>query len=313
MSIPELLVSILGAAIAAGTPILLATLGEIMAERAGILNLGVEGMMLMGAWAGFAAAYYSGNIWLGLLAALLMGGLMSLIHAFLSITLQANQVVSGLALTIFGTGLSSLLGRNLVGLSGPFFSRITIPVLGDIPYVGPVLFRQNLLVYLSYLLIPLAWFYIFRTRPGLHLRAVGESAATADAMGINVYALRYLYTVVGGVMAGLAGAALSLGYTPGWADEMSKGLGWIAVGLVIFATWNPWRAAVGAYLFGAMAALPSRLTGTVHLSYFIEVLLNMLPYLLTIVVLVAATQETLRRRVGVPAGLGTAFVREEKG
>lgn len=313
MNLFDLVVSILAAAIAAGTPILFATLGEILAERAGILNLGVEGMMLMGAWAGFAAAYYSGSVWLGLLAALVTGGLLSLLHAFLSITLQANQVVSGLALTIFGTGLSSLLGRDLVGKKGPFFERIAIPLLGDIPGIGPVLFRQNLLVYASFLLIPLAWFFLFKTRPGLHLRAVGEKPATADAMGVNVFAIRYLYTFVGGVLAGLAGAALALGYTPGWADEMSKGLGWIAVGLVIFATWNPGRAAVGAYLFGAMAALPSRLTSVVHVSYFTTVILNMLPYLLTILVLVAATQETVRRRIGAPAALGLPFAREEKG
>ncbi len=313
MSILDLVVSILAAAIAAGTPILFATLGEILAERSGILNLGVEGMMLMGAWAGFATAYYSGSVWLGLLAAMVTGGLLSLLHAFLSVTLQANQVVSGLALTIFGTGLSSLLGRDLVGKKGPFFERLALPLLGDIPILGPILFRQNLLVYASFLLIPLAWFFLFKTRPGLHLRAVGEKPATADAMGVNVFALRYLYTFVGGVLAGLAGAALALGYTPGWADEMTKGLGWIAVGLVIFATWNPGRAAIGAYLFGAMAALPSRLTSVVHVSYFTTVVLNMLPYLLTIVVLVAATQETMRRRIGAPAALGLPFAREEKG
>jgi simple sugar transport system permease protein len=313
MTILELIVSILAAAIAAGTPILFATLGEILAERAGILNLGVEGMMLMGAWAGFATAYHSGSVWLGLLAALVAGGLVSLLHAFLSVTLQANQVVSGLALTIFGTGLSSLLGRNLIGLKGPFFAKIPLPYLADIPIVGPILFRQNLLVYASFLLIPLSWFFLFKTRPGLHMRAVGEKPATADAMGVNVYGLRYLYTFVGGVLAGLSGAALSLAYTPGWSDEMTKGLGWIAVGLVIFATWNPWRAAAGAYLFGAMAALPSRLTSVVQVSYFTTVVLNMLPYLLTIIVLVAATQETVRRRMGAPAALGLAFAREEKG
>jgi len=313
MTIPELIISILAAAIAAGTPILFATLGEILAERAGILNLGVEGMMLMGAWAGFATTFYTGSVWLGLLAALVTGGLLSLLHAFLSITLQANQVVSGLALTIFGTGLSSLLGRDLVGKKGPFFERIAIPLLADIPVVGPILFRHNLLVYASFLVIPLMAFFLFKTRPGLHMRAVGEKPATADAMGVNVYGLRYLYTFAGGVLAGLAGAALSLGYTPGWADEMSKGLGWIAVGLVIFATWNPWRAALGAYLFGAMAALPSRLTSVVQVPYFTTVVLNMLPYLLTILVLVAATRETVRRRIGAPAALGLPFAREEKG
>ncbi len=313
MNTADLIVSILAAAIAAGTPILFATLGELLAERAGILNLGVEGMMLMGAWAGFAVAHHSGNLWLGLLAGLLAGGVMSLLHAFLSITLQANQVVSGLALTILGTGLSSLLGRNLIGESGPFFSRIALPGLSQVPILGPILFRQNLPVYFSYLLIPLIALFLFKTRPGLHMRAVGEDPTTADAMGVKVFALRYLYTAVGGVLAGLGGAALSLGYTPGWAEELTRGLGWIAVGLVIFATWNPWRAALGAYLFGAMEALPSRLTGTVQLTYFSEVLLKMLPYLLTILVLVVATQERLRRRIGAPAALGLPFIREERG
>lgn len=310
MNLTELLTSILAAAISAGTPILYATLGEILAERAGSLNLGVEGMMLMGAWAGFSTAYHSNNIWLGLLAALAVGGAMSLIHAFLTITLQSNQVVSGLALTIFGTGLSSLLGRNLVGLRGPSFERLPIPGLGDIPVVGQILFQQNGLVYASYLLIPLAWFFLFKTRPGLHLRAAGENPATADAMGLNVYGIRYLYTLAGGILAGLGGAALSLAYTPGWSDEMTKGLGWIAVGLVIFATWNPWRAAMGAYLFGGVSALPFRLS---DLPYATGTVLNMLPYLLTIAVLVVASQERLRRRIGAPAALGLPFVREERG
>lgn len=314
MSTADLVITILAAAIEFGTPILFATLGEILTERTGILNLGVEGMMLMSAWAGFAAAYHSGNVWLGLLAALLAGAAMSLIHAFLTITLQANQVVSGLALTIFGTGLSVLLGRNLVGLSGPpgsTFEKLPLPGLAVVPYVGPVLFQQRTLAYLAYLLVPLTWFFLFKTRPGLHLRAVGESPATADAMGINVYATRYLYTMAGGVLAGLAGASLSLGSVAGWADERTVGgLGWIAVGLVIFATWNPWRAAAGAYLFGAMAAIPYRLPMP---SYFVESLLKTFPYLATILVLVIATQETMRRRIGAPAALGAPFVREEKG
>jgi ABC-type uncharacterized transport system permease subunit len=306
------LTSVLAAAIGAGTAILFACLGEILAERAGVLNLGVEGMMLMGALGGFAVTYWTASPWLGVLAAMVVGGALSLIHALLTITLHANQVVSGLALTLFGTGLSAFLGQPLVGQPAPAaFIRVPIPGLVDLPVIGPILFRQDMLTYLSYLLIPILWILIFRTRPGLHLRAVGESPSTADAMGISVAGLRYLYVVLGGMLAGIGGAAISLASNPGWTENITAGRGWIAIALVIFATWNPARAALGAYLFGGVEALQFRLQGAgTQISPFF---LNMLPYLFTIAVLVLATQETVRRRVGAPAALGMPYLREERG
>jgi ABC-type uncharacterized transport system permease subunit len=276
-----------------------------------VLNLGVEGMMLMGALSGFAVTLWTANPWLGAIAAMLVGGLLSLIHALLTVTLQANQVVSGLALTLFGTGLSAFLGQPLVGQPAPAsFARVPLPVLSDIPVLGPILFRQDALTYVSFLLVPLLWLYVFRTRPGLYLRAVGESPATTDAMGLSVAGLRYLYVALGGMLAGLGGAAISLASNPGWTDNMTAGRGWIAIALVIFATWNPVRAAFGAYLFGGVEALQFRLQGAgTQISPFF---LNMLPYLFTILVLIIATQETVRRRVGAPAALGLPYMREER-
>jgi ABC-type uncharacterized transport system permease subunit len=304
--------SVLAAAIPAGTAILYACLGELLCERAGVLNLGVEGMMLMGALGGAAGTIWSGNVWLGVVAALIVGGIMATIHAILAITLQANQVVSGLALTLFGTGLSSYLGRDLVGDPLPDdFRRIAIPLLSEIPRIGTILFNQNALVYCSYLLVPVLWFYVFRTRQGLNLRAIGERPEAVDAMGVNVGLLRYGYVIAGGALAGVGGAAISLGTNPGWSDNMTSGRGWIAVALVIFAGWNPLRAAAGAYLFGGVEAGQFRLQGAgVGISPFI---LAMLPYLFTIMVLVLATGERARRSIGGPAALGRPYVREERG
>jgi ABC-type uncharacterized transport system permease subunit len=307
----DLLIAVLAAAIASGTAILYACLGEILAERAGVLNLGVEGMMLMGALSGFAVTFWTASPWLGALAAVAAGGLLSLIHALLTVTLRANQVVSGLALTLFGTGLTSFLGQPLVGQPAPAsFAKVAIPVLADVPILGPIFFRQDMLTYLSFLLVPILWVWIYRTRPGLYLRAVGESPATTDAMGLSVVRLRYLYVVLGGMLAGLGGAVISLATNPGWTENMTAGRGWIAIALVIFATWNPARATIGAYLFGGVEALQFRLQGAgTQVSPFF---LNMLPYLFTILVLVLATQETMRRRVGAPAALGLPYYREDR-
>jgi general nucleoside transport system permease protein len=314
----ELVISILTIAIVAGVSLVYATIGEIYTERSGILNLGVEGMMIMGAVTGFAAAYHSGNAWIGVLVAMLVGGSMGLIHAFLTISLRADQVVSGLALTLFGTGLSSFLGQRLgpegsplVGLIGPRFRPISIPVLSDIPIIGQMLFNQDLLVYIIYLFVPLSWYYLYKTRPGLQLRAVGESPQTADALGVNVFKLRYFYTIVGGMMVGLGGAHLSLAYTPGWTEHLTGGRGWIVIALVIFATWDPARAVAGALLFGGVNAIQFRLQaiGTIIPAS----LLNMMPYILTVVVLVAITWfESFRKRVGPPAALGLPYMREER-
>ncbi len=314
-----LLVSILTVTIQAGTSLVFATIGEIFTERSGILNLGLEGIMIMGAVSGFAAAYHSDNLLVAVLVAMLVGGLLASIHAFLTITFRTDQVVTGLALTLFGTGLASFLGQRLgpggkplVGEVGPKFTKVAIPLLSKIPFLGEALFRQDPLVYFMYLLVPLAAYYIYKTRPGLHLRAVGENPATADAMGINVTRTRYIYTIFGGMLIGLGGAHLSLAYTPGWTENLTGGRGWIAIALVIFATWDPWRAVIGAILFGGVNAIQFRLqaAGTTIPAAF----LGMLPYLFTIIVLVLITfLETFRKRVGAPAALGLPYVREERG
>ncbi len=313
-----LIISIFTITIVAGTSLVYATIGEIFTERSGILNLGVEGMMIMGAVTAFAAAYHTDSAWAGVLTAMIVGGLMGLIHAFLTITLRADQVVSGLALTLFGVGLASFLGQQLgpgggplVGLIGPRFRDVAIPGLSSIPFIGPALFNQDLLVYIMYIFVPASSYFLYKTRPGLHLRAVGESPQTADAMGVNVFNLRYLYTFVGGMLIGLGGAHLSLAYTPGWTENLTGGRGWIVIALVIFATWDPARAVVGALLFGGVNAIQFRLQaiGTTIPA----ALLNMLPYILTIVVLVVITWfEAFRKRVGAPAALGLPYMREER-
>jgi general nucleoside transport system permease protein len=300
-------VAVLAAAVRAGTPVLFATLGEIFAERAGILNLGVEGMMLVGALAGFVTTVQTGDPWIGVLAAAAASGLLSLIHAVLSVTLRANQVASGLALTIFGTGLSAFLGRKFIGIPAPGFQATPLPVLSRLPVLGPALFHQDPLVYLSYVVVPLAWYVLYRTRWGLEIRAVGETPEAADAAGVDVARARYACVVIGGVLAGVGGTFLSTAYTGMWIENMTAGRGWIAVALVIFATWDPLRAVVGAYLFGGVNALQLHLqaTGTRLPIY----LMLMAPYVFTIVVLVFATQETARKRLGAPAALSIPYSR----
>jgi len=314
-----LLISILTVTIQAGTSLVFATIGEILTERSGILNLGLEGIMIMGAVSAFATAYHSESLVVAVLVAMLVGGLLAAIHAFLTISLRTDQVVTGLALTLFGAGLASFLGQNLgpggrplVGEIGPKFGKVAIPLLSQIPFLGDALFRQDPLVYVMYLLVPLATYYIYRTRPGLHLRAVGENPATADAMGVNVARTRYFYTILGGMLIGLGGAHLSLAYTPGWTENLTGGRGWIAIALVIFATWDPRRAVVGAILFGGVNAIQFRLqaAGTTLPAAF----LGMLPYLFTIIVLVVITWwEAFSKRIGAPAALGLPYVREERG
>ncbi len=316
---------ILQAGIASGTVLLFATIGELFSERAGVLNLGVEGMMLIGAMSAFSTTIATGNPWLGVLVAMLFAGLISQIHAFIVITLQADQVVSGLSLTFLGAGISLVLGEGLskagtVALLPDF----SIPLLTLIPIIGKIFFtNQSILVYFGYLLVPLSWYYINRTRPGLHLRAVGEYPSAADALGINVFRMRYFYVFVGGMLAGLAGATISLAVSPGWFSELTTGgQGWIAIGLVIFAQWDPFRAAVGAYAFGALRRLildiqgPLVLLGFANPFYYNPYLgffLQMLPYLFTVVVLVIGSREAMRKRIGAPAALGNPYVRGERG
>jgi ABC-type uncharacterized transport system permease subunit len=303
------LVAMLAVAVAAGTTVVIAAIGEIVAERAGVLNLGLEGMMLVGAVAGFIAVDASGNVVVAVLVALAAGAVLGLLHAFLTVSLRANQIVAGLALTIFGVGLSALLGQDVVGIPArDTFSRLAIPGLADIPVVGRILFQQNLLVYLGYALTIAMWFLLSRSRVGLHLRAVGESAATADAMGVSVTGFRYGAVVFGGAMAGLAGAYLSLALIPGWNEGMTAGRGWIAIGLVIFARWNPFLALVGGYLFGLMESLNFQAQAVgINVSPFF---LGMLPYLFTVLAVVLASV-TGARRLGAPADLGTSYEREE--
>ncbi len=316
---------ILAAGVATGTVLLFAAIGEIFAERAGVLNLGVEGMMLMGAVAGFSTTVATGNPWLGVILAMLAGGLISLLHAVVTIHFRADQVVSGLALTFLGSGLARVLGEGLSNAGNTeLLPRLTIPLVSQVQVIGPIFFRdQSILVYVGYLLVPIAWFWINRTRPGLHLRAVGEYPAAADAQGIGVYRLRYAYVFVGGLLAGLAGATITLATSPGWfSEQTTNGRGWIAVGLVIFAQWSPIRAAFGAYLFGAISRyiLDVQGAGTIlgitnpfqagrSATFFLE----MLPYLLVVLVVVIGSREAARKRVGAPAALGTPYVRGERG
>lgn len=316
---------ILQAGIASGTVLLFATIGELFAERSGVLNLGVEGMMLIGAMSAFSTTIATGNPWLGVLVAMFFAGLISQIHAFIVITLQADQVVSGLSLTFLGAGISLVLGEGLSKAGTvSLLPNFSFPLLTLIPIIGKIFFtNQSVLVYIGYLLVPLSWYYINRTRPGLHLRAVGEYPSAADALGINVFRMRYLYVFVGGVLAGLAGATISLAVSPGWFSELTTGgQGWIAIGLVIFAQWDPFRAAIGAYAFGALRRLildiqgPLVLFGFANPFYYNPYLgffLQMLPYLFTVVVLVIGSREAMRKRIGAPAALGNPYIRGERG
>ncbi len=316
---------ILQAGVATGTVLLFATLGEILAERSGVMNLGVEGMMLLGAMSGYSVAIATGNPWLGVLVAMIAAGLLSQIHAFIAITLHADQVVSGLSLTFLGIGISLVLGDGLSKAGTvALLPSLSIPLLERIPILGRIFFSdQNVLVYIGYFFIPLVWYFINRTRPGMHLRAVGEYPAAADALGINVFRMRYLYVFIGGALAGLGGVTISLAIAPGWFSEMTTaGQGWISVGLVIFAQWNPIRAAVGAYTFGALRRLildiqgPSVLFGMANPFYYNPYwgfFLQMLPYAFTIIVLVIGSRDAMRKRLGAPAALGTPYIRGERG
>lgn len=316
---------ILQAGVASGTVLLFASIGELFAERSGVMNLGVEGMMLIGAMSAFSVSVKTGNPWLGVLVAMIAAGLLSQVHALITIKLHADQVVSGLALTFLGTGISLVLGEGLSKAGTiSMLPKFSFPLISQIPIIGPIFFTDHsILVYLGYLLTPLAWFYINRTRPGMHLRAVGEYPAAADALGINVFRMRYFYVFVGGLLAGLAGATISLAVAPGWFSELTTaGQGWIAVGLVIFAQWDPVRAAFGSYAFGALRRLildiqgPTILFGFANPFYYNPYwgfFLQMLPYAFTIFVLVIGSREAVRKRMGSPAALGIPYIRGERG
>ena len=292
-----------------GTPLLLGTLGEIYAERSGVLNLGVEGMMIMGAYSAFTTAYITGNPWLGILMGAVVGGAFSLIHAFTSVTLKANQVISALSLTKLGLGLSGVLGRGWEGKPLPVsLPKITVSSLSKIPLLGPILFEgQNLIVYLTILLVPLLWYILYRTRIGITIRSVGESPATADSLGINVDRVRYMCVFIGGVLAGVAGGYLSVAYRPAWTEGMTAGTGWIVIALTIFAFWNPAYGMLGAYLFAALYHLSYRLQPWVSPE-----LLKAMPYAFAILVLIFVSRGTLQKRMGAPAALALPYTRGEE-
>lgn len=303
------------AAIGLGTGIAFATVGEILAERAGVLNLGVQGMMLVGAVMGFWATYETGNLWLGVLAALIAGAALSVIHAFNSVTLGVSQIVSGLALTIFGTGLAAFIGRAganpLIGEpSRAEFTPILTDGLADLPIVGPLIFGHDALVYLSWIVVAATSYYLFRTRPGLTVRAVGEDPASAEAAGVNVSTVRYIHVMAGGALAGLGGAYFSLALVPSWQDNPIGPAGWIAIALVILASWRPWRALWVAYLFGAAGRLNFTFQ-TLEINVPAN-LLAMLPFVLAIIAMIVLTSGKRARLLGAPAALGIPYFREER-
>jgi simple sugar transport system permease protein len=299
------LIPILVAAVAAGTPMVFAALGELVTEKSGVLNLGVEGMMLMGAVTGFAVASQTGNPWLGAVAGMAAGAAMALIFAVLTLNLMANQVASGLALTLFGIGLSAFLGKPYESVSLVVAPPPAIPVLSQIPVVGPLLFNYHLLVYVSWALFAaIAWF-LYKSRAGLVLRSIGESPESAHAIGYPVIRIRYLATLFGGAMAGLGGAYLSEFYAPLWVEGMTAGRGWIALALVVFATWRPARVMIGAYLFGGVtiAQFFAQGAGVSIPSQF----LSSLPYLATIVVLVFISRNLATIRLNAPVSLSKSY------
>lgn len=304
----------LAAAVVAGTPLLLATLGGILNEKVGHLNLGVEGMMLLGAVAGFLGAYNTGRVSIALIAALGAGALGALIYAVLTVSLRANQTVTGLTLTIFGTGVSSFMGQNVVGQTIPeavkrFLAPVAIPGLSQIPVIGNAFFNQSILVYIGYLLGILLFVYYKYTKVGLNARMVGESPATADAAGINVELYKYLNIMAGGALCGLGGAFLSLVYVPAWQENITSGRGWIAVALVIFTGWHPLKAIFCAILFGGLDILGLRLqaAGIQINQYFVD----MLPYFVTILFLVIDSMKK-NTNSAVPKALGQSYFREER-
>ena len=289
----------------ASTPILLAAIGELVVEKSGVLNLGVEGMMIVGAICGFAIAVETQSPFVGFIAAALGGALLSLLFGILTQVLLANQVATGLALTLFGLGLSAMLGQSYSGLKPPATLRVDLPVLSDIPVLGQILFRHDPMVYVSIILIVLVWAGLKYTRIGLVVRAVGENHEAAHALGYKVVRIRLLAIMFGGACAGLGGAYLSLIRVPQWTEGMTAGAGWIALAIVVFASWKPWRVLLGAYLFGGVSVLQLNLQAAgvdIPIEY-----LSMSPYVITIVVLVIMSADRRKAALNAPASLGKVF------
>jgi ABC-type uncharacterized transport system permease subunit len=305
LSMDSFFVAVAAGTIRSATPVLYATLGEIITERSGVLNLGLEGIMLMGALTSVVVTFQTNQVACGLLAALAVGALMGLLHAVLCVRFKANQVGAGIAMTIFGTGLSAYLGIPFVGKQIQNISAVKVPILGDIPIVGPVVFSQDVLVYATYLLVPAIWVLLYRTKLGLMMRAVGEEPHSAASAGINVERTRYICTACGAALAAIGGAYLSLVYAQGWSENITAGRGWIAVGLVLFASWQPFKALLGAYLFGGAISLQLRLQAAgADISPYV---LGMVPYLLVIAVLTIGAIRQRKMPVGAPTALGTPY------
>ena len=307
----EFFIQILIAAVGMGTPLLFATLGGVISERAGVINLGMEGLMLIGALVAFVVMLNTGNYFYSVVAAGLASGIVSMIHGIVCLMLRASQIASGLAMTFFGSGLSGLLGDKLTGETVEPLTRIPIPGLNAIPILGRVLFNQDILVYFSFLCVVLSWWMLFKTRLGLNIRSMGEAPEVCDSLGLSVLSYRFFAVVGGGMLIGIGGAYFPLALTPFWVDGITAGRGWIAVALVIFAFWDPIKALGGAYLFGIALALELRLQilGIEISPYY----LKMLPYVLTIIVLTLATIRYNRLGIQVmPLALGNVFFRGEK-
>jgi len=298
-------------AVSLSTPLMLAALGELIAERAGVLNLSIEGMMLMGASVGFAVAVTTENIYLATLGGLLAGAVLSLVHAFVCITLKANQIVSGLTLVMLGTGLAAFIGSDYAGAASPIqVEDLAIPGLSDIPFIGPILFDQDLFVYVSIPLVMATTWFLFRTTWGQWLRATGEAPAAADAAGVPVTLVRYLATLTGGALAGVGGMYFSVVFARAWTDNMTAGRGWIALALVIFATWRPMLLLPGALFFGFLDSLNFQLQAQgVKIS---TDLLGMMPYVLTLLVLVVVWYRQQNQHRGMPQALGVPYERESR-
>lgn len=304
----------LAAAVIAGTPLLFATLGELITEKAGNLNLGVEGMMLMGAVMGFGVGLWTGNPFLALLGAIGAGAVGAGIYAILTVSLRANQVVTGLTLTIFGTGFASFIGTSFMGTPAPasvkaVFVTMNVPLLCKIPVIGPTFFQQDIFIYFGYLITVCASLYLWKTQKGLNLKAVGENAAAADASGINVSLYKYVHIISGGALCGLGGAYMSLVTIPVWQDNVVAGRGWIAVALVIFASWRPSKAIIGSFLFGGLNILGFRLQSMgIGISQYI---VDMVPYAATILIVIISTRKNKKEDMG-PADLSNPYFREER-
>lgn len=302
---PDTIMNILVATVAAGTPLVYAALGELIVEKSGVLNLGVEGMMLVGAISGFITMAKTGSILLAVSCGMLAGALMSLVFAILTLTLMANQVASGLALTIFGTGLSAFMGIEYTSVALSVVPEIHIPVLSNIPIIGRLVFSYDILIYMSLVLLAGVLWFLYKTKAGLILKAIGESPKSGHALGFPVIGIRYLAVLFGGAMAGIGGTYLAVAYTPMWVEGMVAGRGWVSLALVVFATWRPARVMIGAYLFGGVTIIQFHIQG-----FGFEIpsqVLSMLPYLATIIVLVLISRDKKLIRLNSPASLGLTF------